>query len=309
MSGGWNAQSIARSWRTVVTSVNATAPRYLAGSSIEVIAEPPRRGAIRSALFDFDGTISLIREGWQRVMVPMMVEILLQTPRRESEEELRSVVLEYVDRLTGKQTIYQMIQLCEEIQKRGGTPLEPLEYKRMYHDRLWARIEGRVAGLKAGRVAPDDLLVPGSRDLLATLRRRGVKLYLASGTDIAYVEDEAAALGVADLFDGGIYGALDNWQAFSKAMIIERILREHDLRGEELVVFGDGYVEIENGKAVGGIAVGVASDEVRREGVDLWKRSRLINAGADLIIPEFREHERLLAYLFGEDGETGEDVA
>ncbi len=284
-----------------MTSGKATAPRYLAGSSIEVIAEPPRRGAIASALFDFDGTISLIREGWQQVMIPMMVEILLQTPRHESEDELRVVVREYVDRLTGKQTIYQMIQLCEEIVKRGGSPLEPLAYKRMYHDRLWARIEGRVAGLKAGRIPQDDLLVPGSRDLLAALRRRGVKLYLASGTDIAYVQDEAAALGVADLFDGEIYGALDNWQAFSKAMIIERILREHDLRGEELVVFGDGYVEIENGKAVGGIAVGVASDEVRRAGVDEWKRSRLVAAGADLVVPEFREQARLVAYLFREE--------
>jgi len=285
-----------------VTSADATAPTYLAGSSVEVVVEPARRGAIRSALFDFDGTISLIREGWQGVMIPLMVDILLQTPTHEPEEELRSVVVEYVDRLTGKQTIYQMIQLCEEIEKRGGTPLEPLAYKRIYNDRLWERIEGRVAGLKSGRIAPDEMLVPGARDLLVALRERGVKLYLASGTDIAFVQDEATALGVADLFDGEIYGALDNWVAFSKAMIIERILREHDLRGEELVVFGDGYVEIENAKAVGGIAVGVASDEVRRQGVDLWKRGRLIAAGADLIIPEFREHERLLAYLFGESG-------
>ena len=283
-----------------MTSADATAPRYLAGSSVEVVVEPARRGAIRSALFDFDGTISLIREGWQGVMIPFMVDTLLQTPTHESEEELRSVVVEYVDRLTGKQTIYQMIQLCEEIEKRGGAPLDPLGYKRVYHDRLWERIEGRVAGLKGGRIAPDEMLVPGARDVLVALRERGVKLYLASGTDIAYVQDEAAALGVADLFDGEIYGAVDDMLAFSKAMIIDRILREHKLRGEQLVVFGDGYVEIENAKAVGGIAVGVASDEVRREGVDLWKRGRLIAAGADLIIPEFREHDRLLAYLFGE---------
>ena len=108
-------------------------------------------------------------------------------------------------------------------------------------------------------------------------------------------------LGVADLFDGGIYGALDQWESFSKAMIIEQILRDHGLHGEELAVFGDGYVEIENAKAVGGIAVGVASDEVHRAGVDEWKRNRLIEAGADLIVPEFREHERLLAYLFAEE--------
>ena len=275
--------------------------RFLPGTSIEVVRETTRRGQIRSALFDFDGTISLIREGWQQVMVPMMVELLLQAPKHEGEEETRALVVEYVDRLTGKQTIYQMIQLCEELERRGATPLDPLEYKRMYHDRLWERIKGRVASLKAGRVSQDDLMVPGARDVLVNLREAGVTLYLASGTDLAYVQDEAAALGVADYFDGGIFGALDRWEGFSKAMIIDQILREHRLHGEQLVVFGDGYVEVENAKAVGGIAVGVASDEVRREGVDEWKRNRLIQAGADLIVPEFREQARLLKYLFGED--------
>lgn len=277
------------------------APRYLPGSSIEVVNVGVVRGRVRSALFDFDGTISLIREGWQKVMVPMMVELLLAAPEREDEATLRSVVVEYVDRLTGKQTVYQMIQLCEELRKRGATPLDPLAYKRLYHDRLWERIKDRVAGLKSGELAPDDLMVPGARDLLVSLREAGIVLYLASGTDLSYVQDEAAALGVAGCFDGGIYGALDQYESFSKAMIIDQILREHDLHGEQLVVFGDGYVEIENAKRVGGLAVGVASDEVRREGVDRWKRSRLIQAGADVVVPEFREQARLLRYLFGEE--------
>ncbi|MBI2941009.1 MAG: HAD family hydrolase [Chloroflexi bacterium] len=277
---------------------------FLPGTTIEIIGKSIAfrpRGRVRSALFDFDGTISLIREGWQQVMIPMMVELLAQTPEHESEPELHAIVVDYVDRLTGKQTIYQMIQLCEELKKRGAEPLEPLAYKQMYHHRLWERIEGRVAGLKAGRIPPGDLMVPGATDLLANLRESGVVLYLASGTDLAYVQDEAAALGVADYFDGGIYGALDRWENFSKAMVIEQILREHRLQGEELVAFGDGYVEIENAKRVGGIAVGVASDEVRRAGINEWKRNRLIQAGADLIVPEFREHARLLEYLL--DGE------
>ncbi|HHN72466.1 MAG TPA: HAD family hydrolase, partial [Thermopetrobacter sp.] len=80
-------------------------------------------------LFDFDGTISLIRSGWVNVMVPMMVEILMDLKTGESEEELTAVVREFVDRLTGKQTIYQMIALAEEVKKRGGTPKDPLEYK------------------------------------------------------------------------------------------------------------------------------------------------------------------------------------
>jgi hypothetical protein len=63
------------------------------------------------------------------------------------------------------------------------------------------------------------------------------------------------------------------------------------------VAFGDGYVEIEDTKAAGGIAVGVASNEAIRSGIDEWKRRRLIAAGADIIVPDFREGGQLLAYL------------
>ena len=150
---------------------------------IEIIHDHIVRGRIRHALFDFDGTLSLIREGWQGVMIPLMVELLLATPDHESEAELHAVVTEFVTRLTGKQTIYQMIQLADEIARSGGQPADPLVYKRIYLDRLWERIRDRVAGLKAGRIAADDLMVPGGRAMLEALQARGVRCYLASGTD------------------------------------------------------------------------------------------------------------------------------
>lgn len=265
----------------------------------EILNPDLARGHIRHALFDFDGTISLIREGWQGVMIPMMVELLMQTPEHEDEAAIEAVVNEFVARLTGKQTIYQMIQLVEELRKRGGAPLEPLAYKYMYLDQLSARVNDRVAGLKAGRVDPDDLMVPGSRAMLDSLCARGVSCYLASGTDEPFVLAEAAVLGVAPFFDG-IYGAQDDYKSFSKKMVIDRIIAEHGLAGPEFVAFGDGYVEIEDTKRVAGIAVGVASDETRRTGLDEWKRRRLIEAGADLIVPDFREHQALLGYLWGE---------
>lgn len=274
--------------------------QFLPGTHIEIIHPDVPRGTIRHALFDFDGTISLIREGWQGVMIPMMVEILLQTPRHEDEEELRRVVTDFVDRLTGKQTIYQMLRLCEEVEKRGGTPADPLVYKRMYHDRLWERIKGRVAALERGEVPPEEMMVPGALEMVKALRTRGVTCYLASGTDEPYVLREAAVLGLTPYF-ARIYGALDDYKRYSKKVVIERILRENDLHGSEFVAFGDGFVEIEDAKAVGGIAVGVASNEATREGVNLWKRERLIAAGADLIVPDFQEHDRLVAYLFGEE--------
>lgn len=275
---------------------------YLDGSQIEIVNPGVARGRIRSALFDFDGTLSLIREGWQGVMIPMMVEVLSALNTGETEAELTALVTDFVTRLTGKQTIYQMIELAEQVKRRGGEPLDPLAYKWQYLERLWERIKGRVAGLKASQIAPVDMLVPGALAVLDGLRARGIACYLASGTDEVYVKDEAAALGLIPYFGERVYGALDDYKSYSKAMVIDRIIQTHHLSGPELVAFGDGFVEIENVKAVGGIAVGVASNEAARAGIDEWKRGRLIQAGADVIVPDFREADRLLAYLFGEEG-------
>ena len=275
--------------------------RSLDATTIEVRSEDIRRGEIRSALFDFDGTISLVRTGWQDVMVPMMVEHLRDHSSGESEDVLARLILDFVHRLTGKQTIFQMIRLAEEVRKRGGEPLDPLEYKSIYNDRLMARIQSRRDGLRTGKLDAGDLLMPRTRELLDALRGRGITLYVASGTDLVYVREEAELLGVAHFFDGGIYAALDRVEDFSKAKVIRQIFDENGLEGPELVSFGDGYVEILNTKEVGGIAIGVASDEVGRHDVDAWKRNRLIQAGADVIVPGYDHYERLLAYLFDEE--------
>jgi len=252
----------------------------------------------RVALFDFDGTLSLIRSGWVEVMVPMMVEILLDLKTGESEAELTAVVEEFVGRLTGKQTIYQMIALAEEVRKRGGVPKDPLEYKKQYLARLWERIKDRVAELERGDAPPEKYLVPGAIELLESLKERGLKMYLASGTDQDYMRHEAELLGLTRFFDGGVYGALDDYKSFSKAILIQRIISSAECRGEELLGFGDGYVEIENVKQVGGVAVGVATDEPECRRVNEWKRRRLAGVGADLIIPNFLERDELLRTLF-----------
>ena len=256
-------------------------------------------GNIRHVVLDFDGTISLIRDGWQNVMVPMMVECLqTETDTTETEAQLEALVVEFVDRLTGKQTIYQMIQLSEEIEKRGGTPQEPLAYKDAYNRRLLPVVEERIAGLAAGTLSAEPLRVPKSLEFLQSLREMRIHCYLASGTDVEFVKNEAELLGVAPYFDGGIFGALREYEKFSKAMVIQKIITDFELRGNELLIIGDGYVEIENAKAVGAIAVGVASVEANRYNMNADKRERLIRAGADIIIPDFREGTQLIDYLF-----------
>ena len=259
----------------------------------------PRAG-ISHVLFDFDGTLSLIREGWPEVMVPMFAELLPPLPG-ETEAQRRALAHEDIMRLNGKQTIYQMIQLAERIRERGGQPQEPLAYKHEYLRRLDARIGARTDGLRSGRISPDDLLVFGSRNLLERLIARGLTLYLASGTDEIYVKQEAALLDVARYFGRHIYGALDDYKSFSKKMVIDRILRENQISGAQLLSFGDGYVEIQNTREAGGLAVAVASDEAHNGSgrMDAWKRERLLGVGADVVVPDFRDAEALLAAVLG----------
>jgi phosphoglycolate phosphatase-like HAD superfamily hydrolase len=268
-------------------------------NAIEILHSDFPHGQFHSALFDFDGTLSLIREGWPQVMIPMMVDVLRQAGAHEPTADLIAQVEEFVMRLNGKQTIYQMIQLADEVRQRGGTPLEPLAYKHRYHNLLMERIHSRLDALAAGHARPTDWTVPGSHAFLEALRARGVTLYLASGTDLAFVRREVELLGLAPYFEGHIYGALDDYQQFSKKMIVDRIIGENGLHGAELIGFGDGYVEIEEVKRVGGVAVAVASDEVNRRGVNAWKRDRLVRAGADLVIGDYRCGEELLGILFG----------
>ena len=271
---------------------------FLDNTTIEIHREI-QTGNIRHVVFDFDGTISLIRDGWQNVMVPMMVECLqTETDTTETPEQLETLVVEFVDRLTGKQTIYQMMQLNEEIEKRGGTPKEPLAYKDEYNRRLLPVVEERIAGLATGKLSAEPLRVPMSLEFLQSLREMGINCYLASGTDVEFVKNEASLLGVAEYLDGGIFGALREYKKFSKAMVIQKILTDFELSGDELLIIGDGYVEIENAKAVGAIAVGVASVEDNRYNMNADKRERLISAGADIIIRDFQEGAQLLNYLF-----------
>jgi len=262
----------------------------------EIVNNDIQKGQIKFAIFDFDGTISLIREGWQGIMIPMMVNLLMKTPKHENLSEMQDVVRTYVANTTGKQTIYQMIRLAEEIQKRGGQPKAPLTYKHQYHDLLMEHILNRLKGLRQGQIEPGDMVVPGSLSALQQVTDAGITCFLASGTDEKYVLDEAELLGITPYFKS-IYGALDDYENYSKRMVIQKIIHENHLQGPELIAFGDGYVEIEDTKAVGGIAIGLATNEAEKMGVDTWKRSRLLASGADVIMGEFLHFSTLWRFL------------
>lgn len=298
-----NAQSVRDLHRIGVHAVTASlAERLKDAWGMEVIFPPVPGRVFQFALFDFDGTLSLIREGWQKVMIPYFCEEIFKTPvgKTEDPQAVEDCVTEFVDLLTGKQTIYQCIRLAEEVEKRGGTPEDPMAYKTEYLRRLMEKIKDRREGLANGSITPESLLVRGTVPLLEALKRAGVTLYLASGTDQPQVREEAALLGLDKYFDGNIYGALDEHvTSCTKELVIKRLLAENNLDGTELLSFGDGFVEIELVSNLGGYPVAVATDESRKMGIDQWKRDRLVKAGAGTVIPDFECAERLVDFILG----------
>lgn len=273
--------------------------KFLPGTEIEIINENIERGRIKHALFDFDGTVSLLREGWQNIMGPVCVEMICGA--HPATPEIEQEVAQMIDETTGIQTIFQMQRLEEMVRAHGLVPEAEMKdawgYKQVYNDRLMVPVRERIARLESGALRVEEVTVRGVFDFLAAVRDRGAAMYVFSGTDRDDVRNEAAKVGAAPYFQE-IWGAIPSLDDYSKEKVIRDIIAQHHLHGPEVMAIGDGPVELRNVKDQGGIAIGVASDEVKGLGWDMHKRDRLIRAGADIMVPDFLEAARLAEYLF-----------
>jgi rfaE bifunctional protein kinase chain/domain len=280
--------------------------RYLDDTEIELCWESMPHARIKHAVFDHDGTVSTLRQGWEQVMAPVMIRAILGDKYKTADETLyhqvRNRVLDYIDQSTGIQTIVQMDALVEMVKEFGLVPGDEIRdkfgYKEIYNDALMELVNKRIEKFRRGELDINDYTIKGALEFLGALKKRGIKLYLASGTDCEDVVAESKALGYAELFDGGIYGSVGDIAKYSKKMVIEKIMTENDLQGPELAVFGDGPVEIRECRKRDGIAVGIATDEIRRHGLNPEKRTRLVKAGAHIIVPDFSQYGKLIKLLF-----------
>jgi len=279
---------------------------YLENTEVEIINKWPKELAIKHAVFDNDGTVSTLREGWEKIMAPVMVRAILGGKYSDADESLyrkvKSRVDEFIDKTTGIQTLMQMKILLGIIREFGFVPddqmLDESGYKEIYNKELMKMVKEREKKLMSGELMVDDLTIKNAVPFLKRLYDSGVKLYLTSGTDEADVKHEAAVLGYDYLFDGRIHGAVGDVTKEAKKIVLDRIL---DSIGKSeaghIVTFGDGPVEIRETHKRGGITVGIASNELRRYGLNEAKRTRLIKAGADIVVPDFSQADRLLDLL------------
>ena len=251
--------------------------------------------SIKAAVLDFDGTISTLRCGWEEVMEALFLRHLRQAPL--PAEEILNRIRGYIEESTGIQTIFQMEWLARQVKELLGVPpLDPWEYKDEYNRALLAKIRERTERLAAGDEKKEDFLIPGSVAFLRFLRQKGIAIYVASGTDDADVRREAELLGVLPLVQS-VKGAPMRKKDCSKEAVIREILERSSLSGSQLLVVGDGKVEIQLGREVGALTIGIASNERQRDGSFQQKKlEKLQKAGADLIVPDFtpliREPER-----------------
>ncbi len=280
--------------------------KVLIDSEFEIINIWPQNLKIRHAIFDHDGTISTIREGWEKIMAPVMIKAILGEKLFSADKNLysgvESRVTELIDKTTGIQTLMQMKLLTDVIREFGCVPenkiLDESGYKEIYNKEILQLVKERQDKLMRSELSVEDFTVKNVLPFLIKLHSAGVKLYLASGTDVDDVVKEATVLGYAHLFEGRIFGAVGDLNKEAKKIVLDNIL---DLIGEsakgEIATFGDGPVEIRETRKREGITIGVASDEKKRFGLNSTKRTRLIKAGADIIIPDFTQMETLLKLL------------
>jgi phosphoglycolate phosphatase-like HAD superfamily hydrolase len=275
--------------------------RFLEGTEIEVIGDLPTDLQIQHCIFDHDGTLSTLREGWEKIMEPMMVQAILG-PRYADVDPARvaritAEVRTFIDRTTGIQTLVQMKGLVDLVRLYGLPENEILDehgYKQIFNRELLRMIEKRREKLESGELSPEHFQIKNAMALLRELYRRGIKLYLVSGTDHADVVAEAQTMGYMDMFEGRIFGAVGDVTVEAKKLVVDQIIRENQLSRHRFATFGDGPVEMRETRKGGGLSIGVASDEVRGCGWNMSKRSRLIKAGANLIVPDFRQLPALL---------------
>jgi rfaE bifunctional protein kinase chain/domain len=279
---------------------------YLENTEIEIINRWNEKPEVKHAIFDHDGTISTLREGWELIMAPVMIRAILGDRYNEADPSfygrISRRVQEYIDKTTGIQTLVQMTGLIELVREFGCVPeekiLDPSGYKQIFNAELMKTVRERENKLKNGELCLEDLTIKKSVPFLQLLFDSGIELWLVSGTDVEDVISEARSLGYEFLFEDRIYGAVGNIKKEAKKNVLDRVLdKMGGSNPGNIVTFGDGPVEMRETKKRGGLTVGIASNELRRYGLNIHKRTRLIKAGADIIVPDFSQYEKILELL------------
>jgi phosphoglycolate phosphatase-like HAD superfamily hydrolase len=258
------------------------------------------RPQISHVVLDFDGTLSWVRHGWPAIMESLFRDHL-PAIAGESADAVTSVLKSVILGMNGRPTIRQMMRFAEIVAERSGPRLDPEELRTAYQSRLDVEIAQRAHSIQRGHATQDDFVVFGARPFLEFLWSQSITLIVLSSTVQERVREEAELLGLTGYFGERIYGGTGDPTQFSKKTVLERILQQDGIAGDRLLSIGDGPIELSSAKELGGLAIGVCSDENHNgSGVmDSFKYAQLRAAGADALVADFRDMIALVTYLLG----------
>ncbi|MCX5714608.1 MAG: HAD hydrolase-like protein [Candidatus Omnitrophica bacterium] len=257
------------------------------------LAMIPRSGLdIRLAIFDFDDTVSTALSFGMQIEEDMAIEIL--SGENEPTEAIRQEAHELMIGYLGRPVDQLVLQAIANAQGRGIIVIkDAAAYCVEYRKRRDARLK------QEEKFWPQNPpLVKGIIPLLEYFHSRRIPCYVITGGDVAAREYVAEKIGLKKYFKG-IYGATGEAgnRQFNKADLIRVIMAREKAEGREvrpgqIAVFGDGQADVQNAKAVGAIAIGLAVDEAREK--------PLINARADAIVnKDWSDLDGIISFLFG----------
>jgi len=125
-------------------------------------------------------------------MEPMMIRAILGSRYDDADETLYHKVVDrvrtFIDKTTGIQTLKQMEGLVALVEEFGCVPTDEIldihGYKAAYNEALLEMVRRRIVKLERDELSRTDFQIKNARLLLKRLHAQGIKLYLASGTDV-----------------------------------------------------------------------------------------------------------------------------
>lgn len=238
----------------------------------------PNLASLRLAVFDFDGTLSLLREGWATIMAQQGVELLDDTSR-QTELELEMLML------SGKPSITQMQRLIELAQAAGKPHPTDAELLHEFQNRLRGILDARLAAITTSPSGA--FCVPGAITYLEHLASAGIECVLVSGTQKDFVVAEAEQLNVRRFFGDQLFAPEANNSSFRKLDVIAEMMKQRQLDGSQLIGYGDGYAETVAVRELGGYVVGLATCDIGETGLHPLKQQMLTTLGAHAILPSY----------------------
>jgi len=284
----------------------------LENAGLEIVKDV-KRGGFKVAVFDWDGTLSLIRAEWPRILSSLIAEIIAGrlSPEDDPVEIIRDdtkSVRAYLKETAGAPTLDQIKGYLER-----NNHLEHLKDKDLdrlsrtwldeYNRRLNRFVEEEVVP-KAGD-NPEDYRVAGALKFVKKFREQGIKCYVLSGGNEKDLNDtDVPLLGFDGLFelvlgtDGTIERELGS---YDKGVGLEWIMKREGIEDPgEVVVIGDGAAEISFARKLG-----IPSVALIEEG-DLIGRQLFLNTGANYVKEHGLEpYEELFDFFMGQSrGDT-----